>query len=846
MSSLFFSDRYVAVDAISGCPLFSVRGQLDKVKVDGTEVADVNYDSVGERASITETNSGTTDFDYYSTGWLKQVEDAKSDKTQFEYDALGRVKERIDGLNNTNEVTNTWTWDAAGAVGYLASRSSGPTSSSAELTESYAYTDGRLDSITTSVNVSGFSDNSSYVIDYDYDTYGRLETITYPNSIAFDNVYLSTGYLSQVKKGFTVLHEYTDVDAFGNIVGEDYGNGLETARDHDPETGLLTSIETGTTGMPNSVQDLLYAWRTNGTLLSRTNEKGTATTSDDLIETFDYDALNRLEEAETGASVRTLTNTYDDHGNLLSKLSDVTGDLDVTSYSYGTSTKPHRLDSATIAGISNTFSYDAAGNVTQYNAASGDDTFINYDEASRVTEILVGDVAGDTTPTARDRFWYGPDGQRFLREATWDDGGTLKTSWTLYLLGGTFEEVHPDHDSSVNYRQRVLVTSNVQHQYTKYPSSSTASIDYLHRDHLGNVVGRSNESGTVVSSVDFDPFGLQRGTQWDRDATSGEMDGFADDDDTFTGRGFTDHEMLNRTGFVHMNGRVFDARIGRFIQPDPIVGNPINSQNHNRYSYVLNTPLSATDPSGLDIEFFFRIRPRSWRWYTPGRRNFRAVNRNSQGPGRAPTFETVSGILDRLFNIYSCVQLAKVGASCIGGLGGAAGIPGVGSSGSGVTGLPEEGWEGIILNIDEEDDQENGPITSVIIVGQGDEVDDQIWTMLSTILQAGGSISEDAGDIVLVETSSQAGPLPTHAWQFEVLAWPLDSDGELAAVVAGPMWFERIRYTTFTGGNTRPNFVLQATGGPSEYGYRWFIKIPLTSAGHDNNTGQTLSIYRRN
>jgi RHS repeat-associated protein len=67
-------------------------------------------------------------------------------------------------------------------------------------------------------------------------------------------------------------------------------------------------------------------------------------------------------------------------------------------------------------------------------------------------------------------------------------------------------------------------------------------------------------------------------------------------------RGFTDHEQLNRTGFIHMNGRVYDPRIGRFVSPDPIVQNPTFSQSYNRYSYTFNSPLSYTDPSGFEAK----------------------------------------------------------------------------------------------------------------------------------------------------------------------------------------------------------------------------------------------------
>jgi hypothetical protein len=50
-----------------------------------------------------------------------------------------------------------------------------------------------------------------------------------------------------------------------------------------------------------------------------------------------------------------------------------------------------------------------------------------------------------------------------------------------------------------------------------------------------------------------------------------------------------------------MNGRIYDPELGRFLSPDPIVQIPEYSQNFNRYSYVLNNPLNATDPSGFSF-----------------------------------------------------------------------------------------------------------------------------------------------------------------------------------------------------------------------------------------------------
>jgi RHS repeat-associated protein len=56
--------------------------------------------------------------------------------------------------------------------------------------------------------------------------------------------------------------------------------------------------------------------------------------------------------------------------------------------------------------------------------------------------------------------------------------------------------------------------------------------------------------------------------------------------------------MLDDVGLIHMNGRLYDPFLGRFCAADPYVQSPKNTQNYNRYTYVLNNPLSLVDPSG--------------------------------------------------------------------------------------------------------------------------------------------------------------------------------------------------------------------------------------------------------
>ncbi len=55
-------------------------------------------------------------------------------------------------------------------------------------------------------------------------------------------------------------------------------------------------------------------------------------------------------------------------------------------------------------------------------------------------------------------------------------------------------------------------------------------------------------------------------------------------------------------GPVHMNGRIYDPLLGRFLSADLVVQFPNDLQSYNRYSYVQNNPLTYHDPSGHVLE----------------------------------------------------------------------------------------------------------------------------------------------------------------------------------------------------------------------------------------------------
>jgi RHS repeat-associated protein len=118
---------------------------------------------------------------------------------------------------------------------------------------------------------------------------------------------------------------------------------------------------------------------------------------------------------------------------------------------------------------------------------------------------------------------------------------------------------------------------------------------YVAKDHLGSTDALLNAAGTVLARASFAAYGGRRGTAWTGTPTTAEMQAYADQ----TRRGYTEHEMLDNVGLIHMNGRVYDPGVGRFMSADPIADGLGEAGGFNRYAYVQNSPLSWTDPTGF-------------------------------------------------------------------------------------------------------------------------------------------------------------------------------------------------------------------------------------------------------
>jgi RHS repeat-associated protein len=109
--------------------------------------------------------------------------------------------------------------------------------------------------------------------------------------------------------------------------------------------------------------------------------------------------------------------------------------------------------------------------------------------------------------------------------------------------------------------------------------SGTAT--YPLTDGVGSVRGRTDSSGALIGTADYDVFGMPRGST----GTGG----------TF---GYSGEQTDPETGQLHLRARQYAPGLGRFTSADRVIPNAGGTQGYNAYAYVANNPGTWTDPSG--------------------------------------------------------------------------------------------------------------------------------------------------------------------------------------------------------------------------------------------------------
>lgn len=591
------------------------------------------YDIRGRKTQMKDPDTGTWQYDYDALGqlvWQQSPNQAAlKAQTTMAYDVLGRMTSRVEP-----EYTSTWSYDKY-ADGSACTKGIG------KLCESNT-TNGVnrklvYDSLGRPVNSrTTVSTGPSFATALAYDaSTGRVTSQLYPTGLQVGYAYSARGFLEkltlltaatvtplpnsqgQTASGTTlvsgsVLWQAQVVNAWGKTEQQVYGNNVVTRAVFEAATGRTSDLSAGTSGT-STVLSHHYTWDSLNNLVGRTDDNGDGG-SGAVTETFAYaDSLNRLTQYQVSAPAipnltRSVTLQYNALGMLLYK-------SDVGNYSYSaqgaTSVRPHALQSVT-AGSTTGFTYDANGNLVSATAGK-------YRSISYTSFNLPDSQTGIQGPAGSPKYtWQYDEGHARIKETHTDASGT-RTIWYAHPdnQGGLGFESEAAPSGTISNRHYlsaggasigVLVSTGALPTLTSTqtaPTTLTAitlvKVEYWHKDHLGSLAATTDHTGAVTQRYAYDPFGKRRYTNGNYDAFGNLVIDWSPTLNAGTDRGFTGHEQLDDIGLLHMNGRIYDPTLGVFLQGDPMVGQPDDLQNYNRYGYCFNNPLTCTDPTGFDF-----------------------------------------------------------------------------------------------------------------------------------------------------------------------------------------------------------------------------------------------------
>jgi RHS repeat-associated protein len=506
---------------------------------------------------------------------LTEQTDANNTVTTLKYDNLGRLIQQDVGAQHT-----TWEYDKPGYYGMLITetRNNG-------FKRVYKYDDNqRLYRTQTHIDNYTFE---HYII-YDAN-YNRKKAEMYPGGEVLQTGYNNWGYPNKNTrlKDNNIVREVQSMSAQGEIVDQLFGNGLIQHFKRHIQSGWVDEV--CTTGYltlncdDSAAQYIDYDYNAFGNLNHQDNRRM------GLEYEYGYDVLHRLDDATLsfkGTLQNTIDYDYDTSGNILNK-TDYAND-----YLYGDNTRsqggnagPNAVRQITKRNNSDVhFSYDNNGNML-----AGDGRTITYNSANKPINIIKGSITS--------HFEYGSDEQRFKQVI--DEGNN---EITIYYVGKSFEKrIKKTNGSVASEIDKTYLGGFAVLTTTHTGISNDPALVYLSADRLGsittvtdgtNALGNLSIDELIVQQRSYGPFGQVRDINGNTNLNA----------HLGTTRGFTGHEQLQEVELIHMNGRAFDYQLGRFLSVDPFVQFPSNTQSANPYSYILNNPLSAKDPSGYLVD----------------------------------------------------------------------------------------------------------------------------------------------------------------------------------------------------------------------------------------------------
>ncbi|MFN3018206.1 RHS repeat-associated core domain-containing protein [Vibrio coralliilyticus] len=381
-----------------------------------------------------------------------------------------------------------------------------------------------------------------------------------------------------------------ETDAYDHTLSETLGNGLVNTYSHDANTGRPNYITThkanvlfdprlsASTNQGRNIRFIQYRYDNHNNVTYRYDEQL------GITDTWTYDGLDRVTSNTISLANKTqhgvnnpdlagpFNYRYDKLGNLIHK-------SDIGDYQYsGQQAGPHAVTKAN--GLN--YQYDDNGNMLRAwaDGNSSNERELEWTEFNKPNKITRN---GKTV-----EFFYDANHNRYLKKNS--DG--IET----FYFGKSYERVKDTNTGIVQHKHFVyadgkLIALNTQTKGAE-DDLQDKQVRYLHYDALNSVDMITDGYGLVVERRSYDTWGKQRKVAW---SDNGPLDVVQN---AITNRGYTGHEEITEVGLVHMNGRVYDQELGRFLSADPIIQEPYITNSFNRYAYVMNNPLKYTDPTG--------------------------------------------------------------------------------------------------------------------------------------------------------------------------------------------------------------------------------------------------------
>lgn len=567
-------------------------------------------------------------------GRITTVTDPNGHTRSYEYDAFGRMTASIDQLGNTvrfgydhrnNLVSVTNEKGKVSRLSYdkrnLLVTETNPLGESTN----YAYDDAGYQVELKRPN--------GFTVSYDYDPAGRLQTrqsYRPDGSVELTDRFTwgdSDNLVTWTSDRASGSVEYDDADRLLREAVNIDGVTLARAYTYHPNGQVKTY--TGPDGIT-----LTYAYDGNGQLdrvdipgegsISVTERKWMAPTKVVLpggtVQEMERDGLLNLTRLRVRTPDQTLAFELENRFGKLVELTERATDGETTRFEYDEAVRLVKADAGFMAGTSETFVIDTAGNRTEHSVVSGtwvyDDanrlqqrgdigyeydaagnlirqvdasraeplrtTHFIYDGYNRLTEVR------DGTNQVIARYAYDPFGYRLIKDvqtAGAARGGTVGK--TLFLQGeeGLLAEVTSDGSVLRSYGW------HPEQSYATGPlfQHADGTYFYYHTDHLGTPWRMTNTAGQVVwKATDYTAFGKA-----DVAATAAIVQPWR----------FAGQYMDSETGLHYNLQRYYDADSGRYISEDPLGFD----SDINFYSYARHSPTNLIDPTGEILPFLIPL-----------------------------------------------------------------------------------------------------------------------------------------------------------------------------------------------------------------------------------------------